>query len=43
MAVATHRVQGKGRILLLDLADIVAVQAEGNYVSLQHRLILFGA
>jgi DNA-binding LytR/AlgR family response regulator len=27
----------KGRILLLDLADILAVQAEGNYVSLQHR------
>ena len=26
----------KGRILLLDLADILAVQAEGNYVSLQH-------
>ena len=26
----------KGRILFLDLADIVAVQAEGNYVSLQH-------
>jgi DNA-binding LytR/AlgR family response regulator len=28
----------KGRILLLDLADILAVQAEGNYVSLHHRL-----
>ncbi len=27
----------KGSILLLDLADIMAVQAEGNYVSLQHR------
>ena len=26
-----------GRILFLDLADIVAVQAEGNYVSLRHR------
>jgi DNA-binding LytR/AlgR family response regulator len=26
----------KGRILLLDLADVLAVQAEGNYVSLQH-------
>jgi len=26
-----------GRILFLNLADIVAVQAEGNYVSLQHR------
>jgi DNA-binding LytR/AlgR family response regulator len=30
--------KAKGRILLLDLADILAVQAEGNYVSLQHRL-----
>jgi DNA-binding LytR/AlgR family response regulator len=29
--------KAKGRILLLDLADILAVQAEGNYVSLQHR------
>jgi DNA-binding LytR/AlgR family response regulator len=27
----------KGSILLLDLADILAVQAEGNYVLLQHR------
>jgi DNA-binding LytR/AlgR family response regulator len=27
----------KGRIFFLDLAEIVAVQAEGNYVSLQHR------
>ncbi|HEV3040184.1 MAG TPA: LytTR family DNA-binding domain-containing protein [Candidatus Angelobacter sp.] len=27
----------KGSILLLDLADILAVQAEGNYVSLHHR------
>jgi DNA-binding LytR/AlgR family response regulator len=27
----------KGSILLLNLFDIVAVQAEGNYVSLQHR------
>jgi len=27
----------KGRILFLDLVEIVAVQAEGNYVSLQHR------
>jgi DNA-binding LytR/AlgR family response regulator len=27
----------KGRILLLDLAGILAVQAEGNYVLLQHR------
>jgi LytTr DNA-binding domain len=29
--------KARGRILLLDLADILAVQAEGNYVSLQHR------
>jgi DNA-binding LytR/AlgR family response regulator len=29
--------KAKGNILLLDLADILAVQAEGNYVSLQHR------
>ena len=28
----------KGRILFLDLAEIVAVQAEGNYVSLRHGL-----
>jgi hypothetical protein len=28
--------KAKGSILLLDLADILAVQAEGNYVSLQH-------
>ena len=27
----------KGRILFLDLAEIVAVEAEGNYVSLPHR------
>ena len=27
----------KGSILLLDLADILAVQAEGNYVSLLHQ------
>jgi DNA-binding LytR/AlgR family response regulator len=27
----------KGRILLLDLADILAVEAEGNYVSLRPR------
>jgi two-component system, LytTR family, response regulator len=27
----------KGRILFLDLAEIVAVQAEGNYVSLRHQ------
>jgi DNA-binding LytR/AlgR family response regulator len=29
--------KAKGRILLLDLADILAVQAEGNYVSLRAR------
>jgi two-component system LytT family response regulator len=29
--------KAKGKILLLDLAEIVAVQAEGNYVSLRHR------
>jgi DNA-binding LytR/AlgR family response regulator len=29
--------KAKGTILLLDLADILAVQAEGNYVSLQYR------
>src|SRR5580704_6891759 len=29
--------KAKGSILLLDLAEIVAVQAEGNYVSLRHR------
>jgi DNA-binding LytR/AlgR family response regulator len=33
--------KAKGSILLLDLADILAVQAEGNYVSLQHRLNLY--
>jgi len=30
-------VKAKGRILFLDLDEIVAVQAEGNYVSLLHR------
>ena len=29
--------KAKGSIILLDLADILAVQAEGNYVSLQLR------
>jgi DNA-binding LytR/AlgR family response regulator len=29
--------KSKGSILLLDLADILAVQAEGNYVSLRHQ------
>ena len=28
--------KSKGRILFLDLAEIVAVEAEGNYVSLRH-------
>jgi DNA-binding LytR/AlgR family response regulator len=30
-------IKAKGRILFLDLAEIVAVQAEGNYVSLRYR------
>lgn len=29
--------KAKGKILFLDLAEIVAVQAQGNYVSLRHR------
>lgn len=29
--------KAKGRIFFVELADIMAVQAEGNYVSLQHR------
>src|SRR5271155_3774901 len=29
--------RAKGRILLLDLADIQALQSEGNYVSLRYR------
>jgi DNA-binding LytR/AlgR family response regulator len=29
--------KAKGRILFVDLAEIVAVQAEGNYVSLRHQ------
>src|SRR5579871_2571921 len=29
--------KAKGSFLLLDLADILAVQAEGNYVSLRHQ------
>src|SRR5271163_2183632 len=29
--------KARGRILLLDLADILAVQAKGNYVSLRHH------
>lgn len=30
-------IKAKGKILFLDVAEIVAVQAEGNYVSLRHR------
>jgi DNA-binding LytR/AlgR family response regulator len=30
-------VKAKGKVLFLDLAEIVAVQAEGNYISLRHR------
>ena len=30
-------IKAKGRIVFLALADILAVQAEGNYVSLRHR------
>jgi DNA-binding LytR/AlgR family response regulator len=33
--------KAKGNILFLDLADILAVQAEGNYVSLRHRTNLY--
>lgn len=29
--------KAKGRILFLDPAEVIAVEAEGNYVSLQHR------
>jgi DNA-binding LytR/AlgR family response regulator len=29
--------KAKGRIYFMEVADIIAVQAEGNYVSLQHR------
>ncbi len=29
--------KAKGSIVILNLADILAVQAEGNYVSLRHR------
>lgn len=31
-------IKAKGRILFLDIDDIVAVEAEGNYVSLLHQL-----
>jgi two-component system LytT family response regulator len=30
-------IKAKGKILFLDVAGIVAVQAEGNYISLTHR------
>jgi len=30
-------IKAKGSILFLDVANILAVQAEGNYVSLRHR------
>jgi two-component system LytT family response regulator len=30
-------VKAKGKVLFLDVAEIVAVQAEGNYISLKHR------
>ena len=30
-------IKAKRKILFLDVADIVAVQAEGNYISLRHR------
>lgn len=33
--------KSKGSILLLDLSDILTVQAEGNYVSLRHRTNLY--
>ena len=29
--------KAKGKIVFLDVAEIVAVQAEGNYISLRHR------
>jgi DNA-binding LytR/AlgR family response regulator len=33
--------RAKGKILFMDLAEIAAVQAEGNYVSLRHRSNLY--
>ncbi len=30
-------IKAKGKVLFLDVAGIVAVQAEGNYISLKHR------
>jgi two-component system LytT family response regulator len=34
-------VKAKGKILFLDVAEIVTVQAEGNYISLTHRTNLY--
>ncbi|HYM75393.1 MAG TPA: LytTR family DNA-binding domain-containing protein [Candidatus Dormibacteraeota bacterium] len=33
--------KAKGRIYFVELADIIAVQAEGNYVALQHQSKLY--
>lgn len=30
-------IKAKGKVLFLDVAEIVAVQAKGNYISLRHR------
>jgi two-component system LytT family response regulator len=30
-------IKAKGKVLFLDVAEIVAVQAEGNYISFRHR------
>jgi DNA-binding LytR/AlgR family response regulator len=32
-------IKAKGRTLFLDVAEIVAVEAEGNYISLRHRTV----
>jgi len=34
-------IKAKGKVLFLDVAGIVAVQAEGNYISLSHRTNTF--
>ncbi len=34
-------IKSKGRIIVLDVAGILAVQAEGNYISLRHRTNLY--
>jgi two-component system LytT family response regulator len=34
-------IKAKGKVLFLDVAEIVAVQAEGNYISLRHRTSLY--